>query len=327
MNLRRVIPFLGGSPSYTCGNPFTVVSRLGQFFPCSSFLWRFSYPINILRAMQEKLKQQVLGAFYLVLRPIIKILLRYGIGVSEFAEVVKMSYVDVASTEFGIRGRPTNISRIAVMTGLTRKEVRRIRNKLDTGEQTAHVKATPIMEIIHRWHSEEDFLDERGRPAPLPFAGGAKSFSALVKRFGGDVPAGAMRTELKRVNSVVEDEEGNLRVVKRSVIPTDQTENLTTSLVHGVYPLLSTVAENSGEKIEPTGLAQFSAFSLNIRESDLNRLRRISYDRLSDMAESFDDLFMAYETLHESNFEEPGKAVAVGLYYFEERDENAKYTW
>ena len=277
--------------------------------------------------MQEKLKQQVLGAFYLVLRPIIKILLRYGVGVSEFVEVVKMSYVDVASTEFGIRGRPTNISRIAVMTGLTRKEVRRIRTKLENGDHTAQVKATPIMEIIHRWHSEKEFLDERGRPAPLPFAGGEGSFSELVKRFGGDVPAGAMRTELKRVHAMTEDEDGNLRVVKRSVIPTDQTENLTTSLVHGVYPLLSTIAVNSGEKSEPTGLAQFSASSVNIRESDLSRLRRISYDRLSDAAESFDDLFMAYETLSESSSDELTRTVAVGLYYFEERDEHAEYSW
>ncbi len=78
--------------------------------------------------MQEKLKQQVLDGFQLVLRPIVKILLRYGVGFGEFAEVVKTSFVDVASTEFGIRGRPTNISRVAVMTGLTRKEVRRLRN-------------------------------------------------------------------------------------------------------------------------------------------------------------------------------------------------------
>ena len=118
--------------------------------------------------MQEKLKQQVLDAFLLVLRPIVKILLRYGVGVSEFVEIVKMSYVDVATSEFGIRGRPTNISRIAVMTGLTRKEVRRLRNNLDSDVQVLAVKSTPLSEVIHRWHAETDFLDKEGRPACLP---------------------------------------------------------------------------------------------------------------------------------------------------------------
>jgi len=307
--------------------PKAEMLRLGRFFPCPSFFWRFTHTINILRAMQEKLKQQVLDAFLLVLRPVVKILLRYGVGVSEFMEIVKTSYVDVATSEFGIRGRPTNISRIAVMTGLTRKEVRRLRTKLEGGDQSPHVKATPIVEIIHRWHSEDEFLDSHGRPAVLPFAGSEKSFSSLVKRFGGDVPPGAMRTELRRVQSVVEDENGDLQVVKRSVIPTDKTENLITSLVHGVYPLLATVVTNSGEKDEPTGLAQFSAFSLNIRDADLMRLRRISYDRLSSAAESFDDMFMAYETLQQSEPNADNRTVAVGLYYFEERDPYAKYTW
>jgi hypothetical protein len=213
------------------------------------------------------------------------------------------------------------------MTGLTRKEVRRLRTKLEGGDQTPRVKATPIVEIIHRWHSEDEFLDSHGRPAALPFAGERGSFSSLVKQYGGDVPPGAMRTELKRVKSVVEDEDGTLQVVRRSVVPTDKTENLVTSLVHGVYPLLATVVENSDDKDEPTGLAQFSAFSLNIREADLVRLRRISYDRLSSAAESFDDMFMAYETLQQSDDSEGVRTVAVGLYYFEERDPNAKYNW
>ena len=69
--------------------------------------------------MQEKTKQSVLDAFLLMLRPVVRILLRYGIGYREFAEVTKTAFVDVASADFGIRGRPTNISRVAVMTGLS----------------------------------------------------------------------------------------------------------------------------------------------------------------------------------------------------------------
>ncbi|MHC5092930.1 MAG: hypothetical protein ACYSO2_03405 [Planctomycetota bacterium] len=53
--------------------------------------------------MQEKLKQQVLNTFLLVMRPIVRILLRYGIGYREFVEVVKTAFVDVASSDFGLR--------------------------------------------------------------------------------------------------------------------------------------------------------------------------------------------------------------------------------
>lgn len=277
--------------------------------------------------MQEDLKRQVLNAFQLVLRPIVKILFRYGIGYNEFAEVCKTTFVDVATTEFGIRGRPTNTSRVAVMTGLTRKEVRRLRDKIDSGDLSIAVKTTPAAEIIHRWHAEDDFLDEYGRPAALKYSGVGNSFSELVKRFGGDVPPGAMRTELKRVGSVVEDADGNLRIFRRSLISTDRTESLVTSLVHSVYPLLSTVYANSDPDESRVPQGQFTAYSVNIDVNDLKRLRRVSYDRLSDMAESFDDLFMAYETLNDSPDDNDKTIVAVGLYYFEETDSNAKYTW
>ena len=277
--------------------------------------------------MQEKTKRQVLGAFQLVLRPIIKILLRYGISFCEFAETTKTTFVDVATSDFGLRGRPTNISRVAVMTGLTRKEVRRLRDKLDHGQNEIEVKTTPIAKVLSCWHGERDFLDEQGRPAVLPFSGTEKSFSELVRRFGGDVPPGAMRTELKRVGSVEEDSDGRLSVVRRSVLPPDSTDYLVTSLVHSVYPLLSTVALNADPNKVHEHLPQFTAHSTAVRRDDLPRLRRISYERLSNLAESFDDLFTAYASVSEEESESNGPAVAVGLFYFEEADKNAKYKW
>ena len=103
--------------------------------------------------MQEKLKQQVLDAFLLVMRPIVRILLRYGIGYREFVEVTKTAYVDVASSDFGLRGRPTNISRVAVMTGLTRKEVKRLRDKIASGDSKISVKTTPSSHALHHGHA------------------------------------------------------------------------------------------------------------------------------------------------------------------------------
>ena len=279
--------------------------------------------------MQEEQQKKVLNAFQLVLRPIVKILLRYGIGYNEFAETVKSAFVDVGSTDFGIRGRPTNISRVAVMTGLTRKEVRRLRTKIESGDDTVSVRTTPITEIITRWHSEEEYLDKNGRPLLLPFNGDSGSFSNLVKKFGGDVPPGAMRTELKRMDLVAEDEDGSLLVKSRTLVPPDSTDNLMTCLVHRVYPLLATTVKNTEpHKVRGEGVAQFSTYSLSIDQGDRTRLKRISYDRLSEMAVSFDDLFSTFGSTsngQDKKIENP--VVSVGLYYFEEDDPQARYKW
>lgn len=277
-------------------------------------------------SMQHDIQRQILGAFLIALRPIARILLRFGIGFREFSELAKTAFVDVASKDYGLRGRPTNISRVAVMTGLTRKEVRRIREKIEQGDEFVVVKSTPLSEILHRWHAEDDFLDSSGRPAILPFTGGEGSFASLVKRFGGDIPPGAMRTELARVGAIVEHEDGSLEATSRTVYPKGAHEKLVAALVHGVYPLLCTVAHNVDPNRNEDSWAQMSTFSQSIRGSDLGRLRRISFDRLSEVAESFDDLFIAYETLHDSQ-QEGEHTVAVGVYFFEERDSSMIDKW
>jgi hypothetical protein len=277
--------------------------------------------------MQEQLKQQVLDAFLLVMRPIVRILLRYGIGYREFLEVTKTAYVDVASSDFGLRGRPTNISRVAVMTGLTRKEVKRLRDKIASGDSRIKVKTTPLADVLHHWYAEEEFTDADGGPRPLPFRGDV-SFTDLVKKFGGDIPAGAMRTEMKRVGAVKEDEEGILTVSSRAFEPANHHQKLLTLLVHGAYPLLCNITHNTDADADVSSWANRIAFTRSVRREDAAQLRRITRDRIIEFAESTDDLFMAYESLHESDSrgaaEEP---IAVGIFYFEETDASANYEW
>ena len=111
--------------------------------------------------MTDDIKKRVLDAFLLVLRPVVRILLRYGVGYREFAEITKTAFVDIASSDFGIRGRPTNISRVAVMTGLTRKEVKRLRDQIAKGNSAITVKTTPFEDVLHHWHAQSEFLANR----------------------------------------------------------------------------------------------------------------------------------------------------------------------
>jgi hypothetical protein len=278
--------------------------------------------------MQENLKQQVLNTFMLVMRPIVRILLRYGIGYREFVEVVKTAFVDVASSDFGLRGRPTNISRVAVMTGLTRKEVKRLRDKLSSGDTIIAVKTTPLADVLHHWHAQAEFTDSSGRPRALSFSEEKDSFAELVRRYGGDVPAGAMRTEMKRVGAIVEDENGHLRATQRGFRRGSQHENLLTLLVHGAYAMLSNIAHNTDPERAEETWAHRITFTTSLQGGDKRQLRRIAKDRIIEFSESVDDIFMTYEALQDTGPElQERDAIAVGVFYFEEHDKNAKYEW
>jgi hypothetical protein len=245
--------------------------------------------------------------------------MKAGIGYREFAEIAKSAFVDVATSDYGLRGRPTNISRVAVMTGLTRKEVRRLRDKIASGSQVALIRVIPPAEIIEKWHTDPAYLDSEGRPLRLPFDGTSPSFAQLVRKYGGDIPPGAMRTELKRVGAVVEDGQGNLTIMKRDFRPVAEHAQLETALGQTMYALGSTVDHNFGKSQDRRWVDKIG-FSHRIREADRSRVRRISNERASQFVDSITDLFSAYETIYGDEAAEPDSEsalVGVGVYYFE----------
>jgi hypothetical protein len=139
---------------------------------------------------------------YKLLRPLARIFLRLGISYREYCELSKTAFVAVAAEDFGVHGRPTNASRIAAMTGLTRKEIGRLRSKIERGDDLVAGRSSPVNEVLGAWQSVDEFRDAHGRPQPLPLKGQRGSFEALIRQFAGDIPEGAMRKELQRINAI-----------------------------------------------------------------------------------------------------------------------------
>ncbi len=159
-----------------------------------------------------------LAACRSLLRPIASLLLKCGLTWREFAEVSRGVFVAVAGSEYGLRGRPTNLSRVAILTGINRKEVARLRELAASAEPPPPGKTTDATRVLSGWHQDPEFLTGGGQPRVLPEAGPVASFEALCRRYGGDVPASAMRKELKRVGAVTEDN-GGLRAIRRFYMP------------------------------------------------------------------------------------------------------------
>ena len=151
--------------------------------------------------MQDPNKNKLNTTFLMLLQPLARLFLRLGRGYREFSDLSKAAFVVVASEDYGVHGRPTNVSRIAAMTGLTRKEISRIRARIENHEAAITERATPLQEVVFAWRSTDEFLDKNGEPAALTLDGGCGSFQSLVKQFAGDIPEGAVRKELQRIGA------------------------------------------------------------------------------------------------------------------------------
>lgn len=181
----------------------------------------------------DRAKTTALKALRLGFRPIARILLKAGVNWKELIEVCKATYVEVASEDFGIRGRPTNVSRVAILTGFSRREVRRLRDLLEQEAPPSFSRLNYATRVLSGWFSDGDFLDPNGMPRALLAVGGNPSFETLCSRYSGDVPATTMLKELRNVGAVDQEADGRLIAKSRSYIPapTDPQQMLRTGSV------------------------------------------------------------------------------------------------
>ena len=257
------------------------------------------------------------GAFLAVLRPLVRLYLRYGRGMREFNELAKTAFVQVASEDYGVGGRPTNASRVAAMTGITRREVRRLRVKISNGSADSVEQRTPIRDVISGWRTDPEFLDEAGQPAVLPIAGERGSFQSLLKRYAGDIPEGAMRKELERT-SHVESVGDALHLPEPSPGALVAEHRLAKDLLGGPYPLLAAIAaSHMTDQPEDTRPIE-SLHSRSIRHADAKRVRQLVSSRLRATVANIAELLDAYATLHENDGEEEIRlSITAGVFYTE----------
>ena len=160
-----------------------------------------------------------------ILRPIASVLLRCGMTWREFSEVSKSVFVEVATDQFGLAGRPTNVSRVSIMTGISRKEVKRQRDMLQEMSPPAPSKTTDATRLLSGWHQDPDFVDKHGQPRALPLNGKSPNFSELFNRYGGDTPEQTMLRELKNAGAIEVDAQEKLIAKSRYFMPGAMTES------------------------------------------------------------------------------------------------------
>ncbi|HYA02502.1 MAG TPA: DUF6502 family protein [Syntrophobacteria bacterium] len=253
-----------------------------------------------------------------LLRPLVRILLRNGISYGTFTELAKWVYVDVATKDFRILRRKQSTSRVAVLTGLTRKEVQRLSRVSGLADRESEERYNRAARVIAGWRRERDFLDAQGRPAPLPMIGETGSFSALVKRFSGDMPPRAVLDELERVGAARQLDDGRVDLVARAYIAeTTETDKLHI-LGTDVSYLIATIDHNvRPDRMEP--LFQRKVAYDNLPDQALPEFRKLSAEKAQTLLEHLDQWLARRDRDTQPDVVGEGRNRAgVGIYYFEE---------
>jgi hypothetical protein len=258
-------------------------------------------------------RTRLLRACYSFVVPVARFLLRNGVSFREFTEISRVAFVEVAGNDYGIRGRPTNISRVSAMTGIGRKEVRRIRQLKAEFVDDPRVDLSPLSDVLQRWFTDPRYLNSSGNPRPLPFRNGRKTFTKLVKECASDLPAGAIKVELIRCGAITEDTAGRLTARRRYVVPEGAEKRVVTSMAFGLRALASTIAHNVDHSGELGRIERFIE-SDPLTEAGVAGIRNQLRKRIGAFADGIDDFLSEAERASPAT----GKRVGVGVYLYED---------
>lgn len=267
------------------------------------------------RSGDGRLQEVLAAAVQRILRPLIRILLRHGVAFGAFADLAKRVYVEVASSdEFRIGRRKQTVSRIAIITGLTRKEVRRVLELpvASAGEEAGRYSRSA--RVISGWSSDPRFLDAQGAPKDLAIDTG---FTELVRRYSGDMPVRAVLDELLRVSAVSQSEDGRVRLRLRAYVPSAAETDVLEILGTDVAALTTTIDHNMAS---PPDSAWFQRKVLydNLPEEALPLLRALASEEGQGLLESLNAQMRVQDRDCNPDVRGSGRRTAmVGVYYYE----------
>jgi hypothetical protein len=196
----------------------------------------------------------LISALRHVLRPLVRLLLANGIGYSTMVEILKSVFVRVAEEDFRIAGKAQTDSRISLLSGVHRKDVKRLRNApADAPRPSANTSLSA--QLFALWTGAPEYLDEAGQPKPLPrLAGrnGAQSFETLVESVSKDIRPRAVLDEWLRIGAAELDLEDRVHLKVDAFIPKKGFEEKAFYFGHNIHDHMAAVTHNLTAGRAPT---------------------------------------------------------------------------
>ncbi|MBM4266948.1 MAG: hypothetical protein FJ144_10090 [Deltaproteobacteria bacterium] len=268
------------------------------------------------------LKEQFAAAIRRLLRPVVRQLVAYGVTYPALDQMIRELYVESAETDFALPHKRATDSRVALLTGLHRKEIARLRGRSRTSDAPVEVEDTVVTRVIGRWMGGPPYSDTRGRPRPLPYESRrprAATFARLVRDRGVDVPIRSVLDELLRTGVVEITDDGVVHLKQEANVPAGDLEGKLSLLASDPGEVFSTIVHNV-ENPERPWLQRKVVYD-NVGSEALEELRGEARATGEEFIRRANVLLA--ERDRDRNPDAPGGSrsrVVLGVYYFEESE-------
>ncbi|MFT5447312.1 MAG: hypothetical protein ACI9DC_002487 [Gammaproteobacteria bacterium] len=258
----------------------------------------------------------LIAALTRLLAPLVRLLLAHGVTYPALIRLLKSVYVDVADQHFAMDDRPQSDSRISLLTGVHRKDVRILRGQ-SKDPQGAPESVTLGSQLIARWVGERRYLDSDGRPRALPRRSlRGPSFDALAASVSRqDVKPRVVLDELLRLGLVEITDNDEVRLKVEAFVPQRGMEekfyyfgrNLADHMAAGVSNL----------QAESPPFIERAVSYHNLRAADINTLRALVDERGMDTLKAVNRKAISLRK-HSSGKTDAEQRMIFGVYFYSE---------
>lgn len=263
--------------------------------------------------MEQKLNQVLSAAVLKLLRPLARVLLRHGMAYGTFAELARKAYVEEGFAFSGGSGKRATISSVSALTGLTRKETKRLRELELVDDEASSQRYSRAIRVISGWANDPRFQTAAGEPAVLPMDDTAASFSALVKEFSGDIPPAAMLSVLESSGTVAVVKQG-IALQEKAYIPSATPLEKLNILGTDVAELIDTIGHNLNTA-SPELHFQRKVSNVLLHPDAVPAFRELSTRKSQLLLEEYHSWLSNHEVTPEDEPSVQPCYVAVGIYY------------
>ena len=251
-----------------------------------------------------------------ILKPLIRVLLRNGIAYGTFADIARKVYVDSGFDEARSQGQKLTVSNVSILTGINRKEVKRLKEALVFNTDNSLRKFNRIVRVIAGWQHDEEFLDADHEPKDLFLEGKKGSFNSLVKRYSGDMPVVAMLNALIDSGNIKVIDNGNIQLINPNYLPDSDSEKKLNILGIDTAELIKTIDHNINVLHPEDAWFQRKASNIQVRIDALPKIKKRINKKAQQLLEDIDADF----SQNESDNEGESCAVSLGIYFTQIND-------
>lgn len=263
----------------------------------------------------------IISALEHCLKPIARLCIHFGIDHRSLSEMLKAAFVSIANEEFKVEGKSQTDSRIALLTGVHRKDVRRLLGRAPQKSGTHHQGL--IANLIAQWLGTPDLLDEHDEPKAIPRNPGPDdkySFISLAESLTNDIHPRALMDECVNRGIIRLDDDGMVHLIVESLIPSDDLDEKAHFFGQTIHDHIA-AAEHNLNGGNPPFLDRF-VWHEGLSESDVTAIAAAARKAAMSALKQVNNQTIKHKEQHYGKDSRPEYRIHFGTFFYSCRKPN-----